>query len=224
MIGNFDIVQWLQQLIYWLPGILVGFVLHEFSHAFVANQLGDPTPKLTGRLTLNPIAHIDPIGFILLILVHFGWAKPVMTNPALYKKHKRHGFALVSVAGVTMNFILGFAIMFVTLFLLMRGVIENGSAWDSILENAAGINFILMAFNLIPIPPLDGYNILKDLVLIKHVRPQTLWNFERYGQFVLLALVLLGGTSAVIGAVSGFFQNVGIGIFNLVFHTSFYLA
>jgi Zn-dependent protease len=219
-----EILQWLQQLLLWLPGILIGFVMHEFSHAYVASKLGDPTPRMTGRLTLNPIAHIDPIGFIMLILVHFGWAKPVMTNPSMYKKCRRHGFALVSVAGVTMNFILGFAIMFVTLYLLHVDVIQSGSVWDILLENAAGINFILMAFNLIPIPPLDGYNILKDLVLVKHVRSQTLWNFERYGQFVLIALVFLGGTSMVIGAVSDFFQNAGIGIFNAIFHTTFYLS
>lgn len=218
MFGNFDIVQWLQQLLFWLPGILIGFVMHEFAHAFVASKLGDPTPRMTGRLTLNPIAHIDPIGFLMLILVHFGWAKPVMTNPSMYKKCRRHGFALVGVAGVTMNLILGFLFLFLLLLLIIKGGISPDGALSQILENAVRINFILMAFNLIPIPPLDGYNILKDLVLIKHVRSQTLWNIERYGQFVLLALVFLGGTSMVIGIVSNFFLGIGLKLFGLIFN------
>lgn len=219
-----DFGGWLIGLLYWLPGILIGFVFHEFAHAFVADKLGDPTPRMTGRLTLNPIAHIDPVGFLMLIVVHFGWAKPVMTNPSMYKKCRRHGFTLVSVAGVTMNFLLGFLFMFVTLLLLQHNIIESGSAWDNILENAASINFILMAFNLIPIPPLDGYNILKDLLLIKYFKSQTLWSIERYGQFVLLALVFFGGTSMIIGTVSDFFQNIGIDVYNFIFNTSFYLA
>jgi Zn-dependent protease len=210
---------WLTQLLFWLPGILVGFTLHEFSHALVADRLGDPTPRQMGRLTLNPIAHIDPIGFLMLIVVHFGWAKPVMTNPSQYKKCRRHGFALVGVAGVVMNCILGFLFLFLLLFLLTRGMLTNQSAVAQILTYAVEINFVLMVFNLIPIPPLDGYNILKDLVLIKYVKPQMLWNFERYGQFILLALIFFGGTSSFIGAAGNFFIDAGINLFRLIFPT-----
>lgn len=204
-------------ILYSLPGILIGLVFHELAHAFVADRLGDPTPRMMGRMTLNPLPHIDPIGFAMLLLVGFGWAKPVMTNPAQYKKCRRHGFALVGVAGVIMNCLLGFLFLFLLLFLLTRGMLTSDSAITQILTYAVEINFVLMVFNLIPIPPLDGYNILKNLVLIKYVKPQTLWNFERYGQFVLLGLVLLGGTSSVLGIAVNFFFNTGVSLYRLIF-------
>jgi Zn-dependent protease len=211
-------------ILYSLPGILIGLVFHELSHAFVADRLGDPTPRNMGRLTLNPLPHLDPIGTVMIILLGFGWAKPVMTNPAMYKKCKKHGFALVGVAGVIMNFFLGFFFLFLLLILLNNKIIPIDGVIFQILFSAAGINFILMVFNLIPIPPLDGYNILKNLVLIKFVRAQTLWSIERYGQYVLLALVFLGGTSLFIGNARDFFLSMGINLFNWIFHAPFVLG
>lgn len=206
-------------ILYSLPGIIIGLVLHELAHALVADRLGDPTPRMMGRLTLNPLPHIDPIGFAMLILAGFGWAKPVMTNPAQYKKCKRHGFALVGIAGPLTNFLLGVIFLFFCTLLLAKDILPAEHAIIQILFYAAEINFVLMVFNLVPIPPLDGYNILKNLVLIKYVRPQTLWNFERYGQFVLLALVFVG--SSFIGAASGFFIDLGMRLFGLIFHVNF---
>ncbi len=211
-----DIGNWLINLVYWLPGILIGFVMHEFAHALAADRLGDPTPRMTGRLTLNPIAHIDPLGFLMLIVAKFGWAKPVMTNPSRYKI-KRFGYAIVGLAGPMMNLLLGLLFLFLYMFFATRAVLPMDHFLMYILLYAIQINVILMVFNLIPIPPLDGYNILKDALLIRVVRPQTLWNFERYGQFILLALVFLGATSSVIGTVSNFLLNRGIRLFYLIF-------
>jgi Zn-dependent protease len=211
-----DIGAWLIELIYWLPGILIGFVMHEFAHALAADRLGDPTPRMTGRLTLNPIAHIDPLGFLMLIIAKFGWAKPVMTNPARYKI-KRFGFAIVGLAGPTMNLLLAVVFLFGYMYLATRGVLAEEHFLMNILGYAIQINIILMVFNLIPIPPLDGYNILKDAVLIRFARPQTLWNFERYGQFILLALVFLGATSRVISTVTIFLLDKGVDLFYLIF-------
>lgn len=204
-------------ILYSLPGILIGLVLHELGHAFVADRLGDPTPRMMGRLTLNPLPHLDPIGTAMLILAGFGWAKPVMTNPAMYKKCRRHGFALVGVAGVTMNLILGFFFLFLLLFMIDRRILPTDGALVQIIFFAVRINFVLMVFNLIPIPPLDGYNILKNLVLVKYIRSQTLWNIERYGQFALLALVFLGGASMFISTASDFFLDLGIRLYDLIF-------
>jgi Zn-dependent protease len=213
-IGN-----WLINLIYWLPGILVGFVLHEFSHALMADRLGDPTPRMMGRLTLNPIAHIDPLGFLMLVVAHFGWAKPVMTNPAKYKI-KRYGFALVGIAGPLMNLLL-MVIFFFTVSLLGKyGVLTDTNPITLILVYAIYINAALFIFNLIPIPPLDGYNILKDLVLVKFVNPRSLWNLERYGQFMLLGLILFMSYSHVnvIGSVTSFLVQGMDSIFIQLFH------
>jgi Zn-dependent protease len=194
-------------------------VFHEFSHAYTADRLGDPTPRMMGRLTLNPIAHIDPLGFLMLIVVHFGWAKPVMTNPAKYKV-KRYGFAMVGIAGPLMNLML-MVVFFFTLNLLFRfNVLTEYSPFTPMLEYAVLINAALFVFNLIPIPPLDGYNILKDLVLIRFVNSRSLWNFERYGQFMLIGLIMLMRYTDIdiIGTVSGY-MFVGLQmLYNLLFH------
>jgi Zn-dependent protease len=188
-----------EQILYSLPGILIGLVLHELAHAFVADRLGDPTPRLMGRLTLNPLKHIDPIGFAMLIFIGFGWAKPVITNPAMYKKFRKHGFALVGIAGVLTNLLMALVFLFAINLIVVGNIISidyvNGLIKNEylfyILYYAVSINVMLALFNLIPIPPLDGYNIFKNLVLIKYVNAKSLWNFERYGQFILLGALLL---------------------------------
>ncbi len=214
IINNFG--NWILQLLYWLPGMLIGFTVHEFSHALAADRLGDPTPRMMGRLTLNPVAHIDPVGFITLIVAHFGWAKPVMTNPSRYKI-KRYGFAIVGFAGPFSNLVLGIFFMTIYYLLAFNGLLIEDGPITMILYYAALVNFSLMAFNLIPIPPLDGYNILKDIVLVRFVRSQTLWSFERYGTLILLALIFIGPTSYIISAVTTFFFNTGFQLFTLIF-------
>lgn len=186
-IGN-----WLIGLLYSLPGILIGLVMHEFAHALAADRLGDPTPRSMGRLTLNPVAHIDPLGLLMLFIARFGWAKPVMTNPAKYRI-KRFGFAIVGLAGPLTNLLLATAIFFSFLALYTNAVLPYNHFLMQIMLNAAYVNAALFVFNLIPIPPLDGYNILKDVLLVRVVNPKALWNFERYGQFLLIAFIV--GTS-----------------------------
>lgn len=204
-----QIGQWLLALLYSLPGILIGLVFHEFAHALVADRLGDPTPRMSGRISLNPFAHLDPIGFVMLIIAGFGWAKPVMTNPARYKI-KRHGFALVGIAGPITNMLL--MVIFIVLYYKLPAPVFV----SNIIKYAAYINAALFVFNLIPIPPLDGYNIAKDLFLIKHVNPKSLWNFERYGQFILIGFIMLSsiGGFSIIGNVAGWV----VGVFDNLYH------
>lgn len=184
-------------ILYSLPGILLGLVLHELAHALVADRLGDPTPRRMGRISLNPLHHLDIMGFVMLILVGFGWAKPVMTDPRNYRT-KRFGFALVGIAGPLTNLILGlvfmvvFAVMANNGLLNTNGVLDDNGALYQIMVSAVTINFALCAFNLIPVPPLDGYNILKDSTLLNRANPRVLWNVERYGQFALLVLLFTG--------------------------------
>jgi Zn-dependent protease len=206
-----------EYILYSLPGILIGLVLHELAHAFVADRLGDPTPRSMGRLTLNPLPHIDPIGFVMLIIAGFGWAKPVMTDPSRYRT-KRYGFALVGIAGPVTNLLLGLLFMGVYYGLATSGFLSQDSVFVNILTYAVSINFALCAFNLIPVPPLDGYNILKDAVLIKYMRPDRLWSFERYGQLALLALLFTGAAGWYIGYANNAMFSLGDLIFTPIFH------
>ena len=151
-----------------IPAILIAFTVHEYAHAYVADRLGDKTPKFQGRLTLNPFAHIDPVGFLMIILVGFGWAKPIETNPSAYKRGYKDDIK-VSAAGVIGNLIAAVVFAFVTVLLYKIGLASpyNGSnlqwvVWN-IFDGIVQINCMLVIFNLIPIPGLDGFHILRDL-------------------------------------------------------------
>ena len=147
-----------------VPITLIALTGHEFAHALVSTKLGDPTPRYEGRLTLNPLAHLDITGTILMILTGFGWAKPVGVNPMYYDDRKK-GMALTAIAGPIANFIMAFAGVLVGTLLL---VIGNRFEWSySVMENITMIfylfafrNLCFMVFNLIPIPPLDGAKVL----------------------------------------------------------------
>lgn len=149
----------LQEIVMLIPGVVMGFAFHEFGHALVATWLGDDTPRLQGRLTLNPLAHLDPIGTVLLLLGGFGWAKPVQVNPARLRP-RILGDIAVSLAGVAMNFLL--ALVFILLF----GLAETGRlGWQhpvlsQTLYAVVMINVFLVGFNLLPIPPLDGFRLV----------------------------------------------------------------
>lgn len=201
---NFDIISLLQNFIVLFTAITV----HEFSHGFVAYKLGDPTAKSMGRLTLNPLAHLDPIGAIMMIFCRFGWAKPVPVNPYYFKDAKRD-MVLVSVAGPLSNLALAFIVATVCPFLGVSTIETYGS---SIFYSVGSIPFVselLMAcliininfavFNLIPFPPLDGSKILFSLL------PNNMYNrflsYERYGTIVLIALSISGILGKVLGIV-----------------------
>ena len=194
-----------------LPGIILGLSLHEFAHAWMSDGLGDPTPKRQGRLTINPLAHIDWIGFIALLFVGFGWGKPVMIDPGYYK-NRRLGEFLTGIAGVTMNLIIAVILSFPTKALLSAyysggsGLIEN---IFYIFYYAVMINVVLMIFNLIPVPPLDGWGILTQIFNLEKYS----WWYKvyQYGQWILLLLIFTNVTDMILGpAVSWIMHLLGL--------------
>lgn len=146
-----------------IPGILIGFTFHEYAHALMADKLGDKTPRFQGRLTLNPFVHIDPIGFIMIILIGFGWAKPVETNPSAFKKYYKDDLK-VSIAGPIANLVVAFvAAIFTAVFFKYQNTSNLLSIVFSIFLEALNVNCMLFVINLIPIPGFDGFHILRDL-------------------------------------------------------------
>ncbi len=149
-------------LILSIPGLLVAITFHEFAHAFAADKLGDDTPRREGRLTLNPLKHLDPIGAILLLTAGFGWGKPVQINPNNFNRtiSIRKGNAIVSLAGPLMNFVLAivFSIIYGVILLCTKGMLSTNLI--IVIEEIIGVNVALGVFNLIPLPPLDGSKIL----------------------------------------------------------------
>ena len=181
-----------------LPGIILGLSLHEFAHAWMSDRLGDPTPRRQGRLTVNPLAHIDPLGFVALLLVGFGWGRPVMIDAGYYKKRRRDEF-LVAIAGVTMNLIVAVLLSFPAKA-LMNMYYSSGSA---LVENifyivyyAVSINVCLMVFNLIPCPTLDGWNIVTQIFRLDRYR----WWYKvyQYGQWILIILIISNITDLIL--------------------------
>jgi len=178
--------------------LVASVAFHEFGHAFMADRLGDDTPRRQGRVTLNPLAHADPIGTLLLPLIgayygggSFGWGRPVQWNPARIDRKHRMSTAriLVAVAGPAMNVVLAVLITAINALLLWKGVITRGGQLDRILAYAVFTNFILFFFNLIPAPPLDGGHVAEGLTPYKY--RATFENYARFGPFILMAVVLI---------------------------------
>lgn len=166
--------------------MIIAMVCHEYAHARVAVALGDFTPRLMGRLTLNPMAHIDPIGLLMMFLVHFGWAKPVTVNPTNFRNYKRDDM-IVSFAGPAANFIIAFIAMFTIALLVSLGIqLTEGTRlvlWLIVIYN---INFGI--FNLIPLPPLDGSHILMHL--LPYELGQRYMEFSRYSFLIFLVIIM----------------------------------
>lgn len=189
-------------LFIWLPIILVTITIHEFSHGIVADYLGDPTPRHSGRLTLNPLAHLDPIGFVLLILVHFGWAKPVPINPLRFSDPRR-GMALVGLAGPFSNLVLAWLLSLLAKYLFPFFSVP--SLLNDVMTHAIWLNLALAVFNFIPIPPLDGSRILAGI--LSPSGAAKLDEMERYGFVLVILLLFFPGTSHFIfGTVNFLFQ------------------
>lgn len=182
-----------------LPILLITITIHEFAHGFVADKLGDPTPRLAGRLTLNPIAHIDPIGLLMLILVRFGWAKPVPINPYNFK-NPRQGSLFVSLAGPASNFLFAWvlAIFYKTLPL------SYGDLLASVLSYAIWINLALGVFNLIPVPPLDGSHVLEYFLPAHQL--EIMYRLQQYGLFILIFILMFA--SPILVAVIEFLYRL----------------
>ena len=152
----------LQEMLLGVPGLVIAMTFHEYAHARAAVSLGDFTPRLMGRLTLNPTAHIDPIGLLMLFLVRFGWAKPVMINPSNFRQPKRDDI-LVSLAGPMMNLFLGFVAFYVML-LINAHRLDVSQITYTIIQMIFVYNVNFAIFNMLPIPPLDGSHILRNLL------------------------------------------------------------
>ncbi|ADL07899.1 site-2 protease family protein [Thermosediminibacter oceani] len=163
-----------------IPALLIAITFHEYAHARVSYALGDPTPKWTGRLTLNPLSHLDPIGLLMLWIFKFGWAKPVMVDPGYYRNRKT-GMILTSMAGPLTNLLLAL----ITLALLKLDIFSGLSA--SFIEMLFFYNLILAVFNLIPLPPLDGSKILSGF--LPGSLSDTFAQLETYGPLILIFLV-----------------------------------
>ncbi len=176
----------LMQIIAGIPGLLIAIVLHEYAHARMAVALGDFTPRLMGRLTLNPMAHIDPIGLVCMFLVHFGWAKPVSINPNNFRKPRRDDI-LVSLAGPMANFLIAFLTLVILLFLLQSGM-QMSIGMRSVLLLIVIYNINFGIFNLIPLPPLDGSHVL--LQLLPRDMAYKLAGLERYSFIILIAIMM----------------------------------
>jgi Zn-dependent protease len=189
-------------LAFFAGALLLAITVHEFSHAWVANYLGDSTAKKAGRVTLNPVAHLDPLGTIMLLLVRFGWGKPVPINPNNFK-NPRLGSALTALAGPTSNFLL--ANLLAMIYKL--GNLAGTTAGVFLLV-AIYMNLVLMIFNLLPIPPLDGSKFFALFFPTLESR-----KVEMYGPFILIVFILVGGTTFIVPVIQFLLKIMGVSAF-----------
>ena len=192
------------QIAVMLPAIVVGLTFHEFAHGWTADRLGDKTARYQGRLTINPVAHIDVIGLIMLFIAGFGWAKPVPVNPLNLAGDMRRSMMLVSLAGPATNMLLA----------VLGAVVLGMGAWQNpygndIFVQIIRINVVLAVFNLLPVPPLDGSKILAGLL---PGRQEWLYALENYGVIILLVLLFTGVIGQGLGVVIFPLYNLLIGL------------
>lgn len=203
-----DHIRW---IITYVLLLIASVAFHEFGHAFVADRLGDDTPRRQGRVTLNPLAHADPIGTVALPLASalfsaaaggmgggFGWGRPVQTTPLRYTRRfsMATSQALVAIAGPAMNVVLALVFGIAHMILLKQELITFDSQLNRVFLLAVAMNFSLFFFNLIPVPPLDGGHIARRFVPTRHSK--TYDAFATYGPFVLLAVIMIPAISFII--------------------------
>jgi Zn-dependent protease len=193
-------MQEISRILYTIPAILIGFTVHEFFHAFAAYKLGDTTAKSQGRLTLNPIKHIDLIGFVFIIFAGFGWAKPVQFSPQNLKNPKRdRGF--IALAGPVSNFVLGIIFVLICKLMIFYPPEIANSSFISIYQilfqlciNSAYINFGLAIFNMLPIPPLDGSHVFFSGLNLSY---ETEMKITRIGMPLLFIIIILQNSTNI---------------------------
>lgn len=207
-----------KDLILYIPITLLAITVHEFAHGWVSYKLGDPTPNYEGRLTLNPLAHLDPIGTLLMVFTGFGWAKPVAVNP-MYYRNRKGGMALVAVAGPLSNFLMAFigVILFYATRILQIKTGISGALIESLcyaFQLFIFRNLAFMVFNLIPIPPLDGAKVL-GMFLPDRIYYKML-EYERYAMLVIMLLSLSGVLSRVLMVGIDAILNLMLNVVGLV--------
>ncbi len=194
-------------LIAGLPGLLIALVIHEYAHAKTADAMGDFTPRMTGRLTLNPRAHIDPIGLVMLLVAHFGWAKPVMINSRNFRDWKK-GELLVALAGPAANLAIAFVALAAMAVLFKAGLFSEGVRLVLSMMVLYNINFAI--FNLLPLPPLDGSKVL--MVLLPGRFAYELMKLERYSFIILIFLMMTPFLTMILIPL----QKLVLGVFNII--------
>ena len=204
-----DIRGWLETIIYMIPAILIAFTIHSYAQAVVADRLGDKGPRSKGRLTLNPLAHVDLIGFLMILIVGFGWGKPVETNPRTYKNYYKDDLK-VRVSGIVANFIT--AIIFTIVFGILSKIFNQFYGANVVVTSllpilgkiskyVIQINCMFAIINIIPIPGLDGFHILRDLF------PKFFYKYSdsmyRYQMIILIVFIIPIGNFSIAGILVG---------------------
>ena len=206
-----DPAAFLQRLVLQLPALLIAVTVHELAHAVVADRLGDATARSLGRLTLNPLPHIDPLGALAFIFAGFGWAKPVPVNARNFRNPVRD-MTWVAAAGPISNFLAAFAALVLILVLRPAGIVPEAAL--RALSYVYTFNLVLGIFNLIPLPPLDGGHFLR--YLLPRSSGGALHAFERYGMLILLVLVFTGMIQRILGPVFLWASRLMISVARLI--------
>lgn len=186
-----------------IPAVLLAITVHECAHGWAAYLMGDSTARYSGRLSLNPLRHMDPIGALCMLFFRFGWAKPVPINPSNFKNHRR-GIVAVSLAGPLANFVLGLicCILFYIISFFSRGETVVSQVALAILIQSVYMNVGLMIFNLVPIPPLDGSKIL--LEFLPYRWQYKIYQYERYFGLILILLVYAGSMTPILSLLQSY--------------------
>ncbi len=206
-----DPAAFLADLVIKIPALLIAVTIHEVAHALVADRLGDPTPRALGRITLNPLPHIDLFGALAFVIAGFGWAKPVPVNAANLR-HPRRDMALVAAAGPVSNFLVAFVGL--VLFVLARQSGLVGAPAAQVLLWIFQFNLALGIFNLIPLPPLDGGHFLP--YFLPREAGAVLHSLEQFGPMILLVLVVSGATRYIVGPVFQAMTNLYVALVELL--------
>lgn len=242
--SNYTVPQLIMMIVIMFFALALSFSFHEFMHAFVADWLGDNTPRLYGRVTMNPKAHLDPVGTVLLLLVGFGWGKPVSYNPSNLKRFKSRRLMniMVSLAGVFGNFIIALLAMIIASVIMMAtgfptvnpvvtcmyyvsqgiagigGVPFYGAVFCWLLYYTFLFSLSLMAFNLLPIPPLDGFHVVEFLLPVRITYSDGFRSFMRYGPMILMILIVVGdfGGLDILGTVMTYIEMPALLLINAV--------